>query len=80
MGSTSNIIIPNIIPFELLGNSLFLIVFLLVLGFYAIFTGVLYYHWMSYSNNVGMTTLTFILYAALTVPMILTIATTTFII
>lgn len=80
MGSTSNIVIPTIVPFELIGDSFFLIIFLLVLGFYTIFTGVFYYHWTSYSNNVGMTMLTFVFYAALTLPLMLTIATSALII
>lgn len=56
------------------------LVFYLVLGVYAIFSAILYYHWNAYSNNLAVTGLTYITYLAITIPLILIMATTTLII
>lgn len=50
------------------------LVFYLVLGIYAIFTAILYYHWNAYGNSLKVTGLTYITYIAITVPLILIMA------
>lgn len=45
--------------------------FYLVLGFYAIFTGIFYYHWSAYSSDVKVSLATYVAYAAITIPLML---------
>jgi len=42
----------------------------LVLGVYAIFTGILYYHWHAYSSDAKITSVTMITYFATTLPLL----------
>jgi hypothetical protein len=44
-------------------------VFYFVLGAYAIFSGILYYHWSSYGTDVKVTLYTFIVYFFTTIPL-----------
>jgi hypothetical protein len=49
--------------------------FYLLLGFYAVFTGILYYHWSSYADDVKVVTATYVAYLAITLPLIIVMAT-----
>lgn len=42
--------------------------FFVMLGIYAIFTAILYYHWNTYADNRVVTRLTFVLYFLFTLP------------
>jgi hypothetical protein len=42
-----------------------------IIGAYAIFTGVLYYHWKTYGTDAKITNLTLILYFATTIPLVI---------
>jgi hypothetical protein len=48
--------------------------FYLAIGFYAVFTGVLYYHWNAYTSDVKVAFATYIAYAAITIPLLLIMA------
>lgn len=54
--------------------------FYLLVGFYAIFTAVLYYHWRTYSPDVRMNLVTLVTYFVITIPLVITLATVTAII
>jgi len=45
--------------------------FYFVLGIYAVFTAILYYHWQSYGTDAKVTSLTYIVYLATTVPLLI---------
>lgn len=45
--------------------------FLFVLGVYAAYTAVLYYHWNTYGTDAKVTNLTLILYFVTTLPLLL---------
>jgi hypothetical protein len=55
-------------------------VFYIVLAFYAIFTGILYYHWSTYTSDVAVATMTYIVYFVITIPLMIVIASSAFII
>lgn len=50
-------------------------IFYIILGFYAIFTAVLYYHWSSYADDVKAITITYVAYLSITLPLIIVMAT-----
>ena len=52
----------------------FQLVFYVLLGIYAVFSAVFYYHWQAYSNNAFVMLLTFAAYLASTVPLLITMA------
>lgn len=54
------------------------LIFYLVVGFYAIFTGILYYHWAAYSSDAKVTLATYVAYAAITIPLMLVMAGSSF--
>jgi hypothetical protein len=54
--------------------------FYVVIGVYAIFTAVLYYHWHTYTSDVKMATATYVAYFAITIPLLSVMATTVLII
>lgn len=54
-----------------------LLLFYLLVGFYAIFTTILYYHWRTYSPDVRMNFVTLVTYFAITIPLLITLATVT---
>lgn len=45
--------------------------YLLIVGFYVIFTGILYYHWDTYATDKKVTRLTMILYGAASLPLLI---------
>ncbi len=47
------------------------LVFYIVIGIYAIFTAVLYYHWHTYTSDKKMSTATYIAYFAITIPLLI---------
>ena len=50
------------------------LIFYVILGGYAIYTGVLFYHWSSYSNNAKVATATAVAYVTITLPLVITMA------
>lgn len=50
-------------------------VFYFLVGFYAIFTAILYYHWSSYSDDLKVATATYVAYLAITLPLVIVMAT-----
>ena len=54
--------------------------FYVVIGVYAIFTAVLYYHWHMYTSDIKMATATYIAYFAITIPLLTVMATSVLII
>lgn len=48
--------------------------FYVLVGVYAIFTAMLYYHWQSYSSDARIEFLTLVIYFALTVPLLITMS------
>lgn len=50
------------------------LLFYIALGFYAVFTGVFYYHWSAYAHGLRVTTATYVAYIAITVPLLLIMA------
>lgn len=59
-------------------DSLTSIVFLMIVGIYAIFSAIFYYHWQTYSTDIKVTGVTFLLYLGSTLPLLLFLATMTF--
>jgi hypothetical protein len=45
------------------------LIFFCVLGAYAIFSGILYYHWNSYGTDLQVMTTTFLVYFFTTIPL-----------
>jgi prolipoprotein diacylglyceryltransferase len=52
--------------------------FYLIMIIFAIFSAILMYHWQSYSSSKIVTTQTYIAYALLSTPLIITLATIAF--
>lgn len=65
---------------ELSVGSLVQMAFYLVLGIYAIFSIIFYYHWNSYGTDIKVTALTLILYFATTIPLLIVMAVLAFIV
>lgn len=55
-------------------EDILLLVFYVLLIFYALFTATLYYHWQTYSADGRINFLTLVIYFATTVPLIMTMA------
>ncbi len=82
MDSTPNVSLPKIgiAPETLPTGDMFQLLLYVALLIYVIFTGVLFYHWFAYSSDKKMSTATYAAYLIITVPMILTLITTSVII
>ncbi|MCA9360573.1 hypothetical protein H6785_00285 [Candidatus Nomurabacteria bacterium] len=52
----------------------------LVLGVYAIYSAIFYYHWISYGTDEKVTSFTIILYFATTIPLLIVMTILSFII
>ncbi|MCA9359896.1 hypothetical protein H6781_00545 [Candidatus Nomurabacteria bacterium] len=52
-------------------NTIIRLALYLVLGVYAIFSAIFYYHWSSYGTDAKITTYTLILYFATTIPLLI---------
>lgn len=52
------------------------LLFYIILGGYAIYTGILFFHWSSYASNGKVATATAVAYLAITIPLIIVMATT----
>jgi hypothetical protein len=52
-------------------ESIVMLAFYFVLGAYAIFSAIFYYHWKSYGFDIKVTSLTLIIYLATTAPVLL---------
>ncbi|MCA9362024.1 hypothetical protein KC906_01495 [Candidatus Kaiserbacteria bacterium] len=53
--------------------------FYLVLGAYAIFTAIFYYHWRTYGTDVKVTTYTLVVYFSTTIPLLVVMGVLAFI-
>jgi hypothetical protein len=75
MNSAPVTTLPDValVPMLPLGDMVTLI-FYIVLALYVVFTGVLYYHWSTYANNKAVALTTHLVYFAITIPLMLTIA------
>lgn len=62
------------------GGDIATLMFYIVIGIYAIFTVVLYYHWHTYTSDIKMATATYIAYFAITIPLITVMGTSVLII
>lgn len=56
------------------GDDVLLLLFYGLVVVYVIFTAILYYHWQTYSTDPKMNFLTFVIYFATTVPLIIILA------
>jgi uncharacterized protein (UPF0333 family) len=61
------------------GQTTIELLFLVMLGFYVIYTAVLYYHWSSYGSDLKVTTYTLSTYFLITVPIIIGLALITYV-
>lgn len=59
------------------GNDFVLLFFYFLIGFYALFTAVLYYHWQTYSTDGKINFLTFVTYFAMTIPLVIALSAIT---
>jgi hypothetical protein len=57
---------------EIPGAELVQLVFYVLLGAYAIYTAMLYYHWQTYATDARIEFLTLVIYFAITIPLIIT--------
>jgi hypothetical protein len=73
------ILVPNLLP-NLTGEALITLVFLFIAFIYVVFSAVFYYHWISYSTDSKIMSLTFMLYGITTLPLVLLLATITFLV
>jgi hypothetical protein len=82
MESAPNVSLPQIgfLPSSLPTGDFFQLSLYVVLLVYVVFTGVLFYHWFAYSSDKKVSTATYAAYLIITVPMILTLITTSVII
>lgn len=82
MDSAPNVSLPQIsfLPSSLPSGDFFQFILYVALIIYIVFTGVLFYHWSAYSSDKKATTATLLTYLIITVPMILTLITTSIII
>ena len=71
---------PSFLPDSLPSGDLFQLLLYVALFIYVVFTGVLFYHWNAYSSDKKVSTATYVTYLVITVPMILTLITTSVII
>ncbi|MEK7462475.1 MAG: hypothetical protein AAB618_02775 [Patescibacteria group bacterium] len=67
---------PSSIP----SGDFFQLLLYVALLIYVIFTGILFYHWFAYASDKKVATATYAAYLIITVPMILTLITTSVII
>lgn len=51
------------------------LIFLSILGAYAIFSAVLYFHWTAYSSDLKITALTLLVYFCITIPLLISLST-----
>lgn len=81
MDSTPVVALPDIALIPMLpGADIVSLIFYLVLGFYAIFTGILYYHWSAYSSDPKISFVTYVAYLAITIPLVIVMASSSLII
>lgn len=70
----------SFLPSSLPTGDFFQLLLYLTLIIYIIFTGILFYHWFAYASDKKVATATYAAYLIITVPMILTLITTSAII
>ncbi len=82
MDSAPNVSLPEIsvLPSSLPTGDFFQLLLYISLFVYVVFTGILFYHWSAYSSDKKVSTATYAAYLIITVPMILTLITTSVII
>jgi len=82
MESTPNVSLPQVtyIPSNIPSGDFFTLLLYVALLIYVVFTGILFYHWNAYSSDRKVSTATYATYLIITIPMILTLITTSVII
>lgn len=81
MNSAPNVALPDVAFLPILPTGdMVTFLFYIILAFYAIFTGILYYHWSTYTNDIAVATVTYVVYFGITIPLMIVIATSAFII
>lgn len=75
MDSTPVIALPKLAMAPMFSFTLALPVFFYVfLLIYLVFTAVMYYHWAAYAADIKTTTVTYVAYLAITVPLLIIMA------
>jgi len=70
-------------PFKSLNlpiDNLVMLVFYFIIGIYAIFSAILYYHWKTYGTDIKISGLTLIIYFITTIPLLIVMGIMAFII
>jgi hypothetical protein len=81
MNSAPDVSLPDVALIPILpSGDLVTLVFYLVIAFYAIFTGILYYHWNAYSSDKKVSFITYVVYLVITLPLITMMAGSSFLI
>lgn len=70
----------NVEALNLPFDTLITLSFYFVIGMYAIFSGILYYHWNAYGTDARITTLTLLIFFGTTLPLIVVMGIIVFII
>lgn len=65
---------PSALSLSLASADVVLLAFYFLVGAYAIFTAILYYHWQSYASDVRVEFITLVVYFAITIPLLITLA------
>jgi hypothetical protein len=81
MDTAPNVSLPEVsfLP-SLPGGDIATLALYLILIFYIIFTGILYYHWNAYATDTKVALTTYIVYFALTIPFIIIMVTSSLLI
>ncbi len=81
MDTAPNVSLPDVAFLPALpGADIATLAFYLILIFYTIFTGILYYHWSAYTSDKKVTLATFVVYFGITIPLIIIMATSSLLI
>jgi hypothetical protein len=75
MNSVPNVALPTTTLLPMLpGADIATFFFYAIVAIYAIFTGILYYHWSAYASDKAVAALTYAAYFIITIPLMLTIS------
>jgi hypothetical protein len=81
MDTVPDVSLPEVAFLPVLpGADIATLAFYLILIFYTIFTGVLYYHWNAYTSDKKVAFVTYVVYFTMTIPLIIVMATSSLLI
>jgi hypothetical protein len=81
MDSVPNVSLPDVAFLPVLpSGDIATLVFYLILLFYTVFTGILYYHWNAYTSDTKVALATYVVYFGITIPLIIVMATSSLLI